>query len=76
MPAPMQREASKVALSEDMYESLNNATTAFNLKCSPLNAVTLPSDARDKASIPQDASFYCFCCARTARTEPSPRTLS
>ena len=43
----------------DDYQS--SALQSFNLKCSPLNAVTLPKDTRDQAAIPQKASFYCFC---------------
>ena len=34
---------------------------AFALKCSPLNAVTLPLEAREAAAIPGAAAFYCFC---------------
>jgi hypothetical protein len=45
----------------EMDEYQSSALQSFNLKCSPLNAVTLPKDTRDQAAIPQKASFYCFC---------------
>jgi len=51
---------------EDEVNKLKNMqdgldAMSFSLTCSPLNAVTLPEEAKTDAKIHADAAFFCFC---------------